>query len=297
MVENSCACSRYVFVDGATAERVEACIGYKMLREPDPKLLSPGLFSLVKLERIVKTGDLGSWSETTLSGPFEATSLHTIPMSYKDQEKQYVSQFLSRFNYLDEVLINAQRLTVIRDGDNGSSSRHCARVVSLSWLLSPPPVRTGRMGALSVFITEVFTQGADLLGFESTPDVLMKTEEGYSLSVDTALGENTIHPDTLVGAGEILPEHGYKPWLMLVYLQQQFQQRSSEFSDEVKPLVEFCDELGTICDFKRFDSYLPLIQRFCFNHDEVRMDAERLGLVSALINLVAVKTDREDFFF
>ncbi|MCV6020566.1 hypothetical protein OFO93_29055, partial [Escherichia coli] len=105
----------------------------------------------------------------------------------------------------------------------------------------------------------------------------MRTDSGYELGVSTGLGENTIHPATLEGAGELRPEHGHKPLLMLVYLQQRF---ADDFSNVEKPLVAFCDEQGDTFDYERFDSLKPLIERFGFSYDEVRADAERLGLVS-----------------
>lgn len=108
----------------------------------------------------------------------------------------------------------------------------------------------------------------------------MRTDSGYELGVSTGLGENTIHPATLEGAGELRPEHGHKPLLMLVYLQQRF---ADDFSNVEKPLVAFCDEQGDTFDYERFDSLKPLIERFGFSYDEVRADAERLGLVSELI--------------
>ncbi len=59
-----------------------------------------------------------------------------------------------------------------------------------------------------------FAKGAGLIGFEVArsegsndllPSVLMRTDSGYELGVSTGLGENTIHPATLEGAGELRP--------------------------------------------------------------------------------------------
>ncbi len=83
------------------------------------------------------------------------------------------------------------------------------------------------------------------------------------------------------------------PLLMLIYLQQRF---ADDFSNVEKPLVAFCDEQGDTFDYERFDSLKPLIERFGFSYDEVRADAERLGLVSELIRLAEIDAEQEDLF-
>lgn len=81
---------------------------------------------------------------------------------------------------------------------------------------------------------------------------------------------------------------------MLVYLQQRF---ADDFSNVEKPLVAFCDEQGDTFDYERFDSLKPLIERFGFSYDEVRADAERLGLVSELIRLARSTPNKRITFF
>ncbi len=189
------------------------------------------------------------------------------------------------------------------EGGNVSAGQ-TASLGSLNWLLSPPSeLPPGDINLFKGFVAGVFAKGAGLIGFEVArsegsndllPSVLMRTDSGYELGVSTGLGENTIHPATLEGAGELRPEHGHKPLLMLVYLQQRF---ADDFSNVEKPLVAFCDEQGDTFDYERFDSLKPLIERFGFSYDEVRADAERLGLVSELIRLAEIDAEQEDHFF
>ena len=62
------------------------------------------------------------------------------------------------------------------------------------------------------FLNRVFDESATLIDFKVERDgssdellsgALMRTDSGFELRVDRSLGENTIHPDTLEGAGEI----------------------------------------------------------------------------------------------
>lgn len=300
MKKNDCLCRRYTLLDVRTAVTTEVCIGYKMLREPSSS--GPGQFMMVELRRTITDGKAENWSERKLEGPFEANGPDTIPMSYKDKESQYVSQFLSQgYSFLDEVLVNAEQDVLERDN---LVVEQTASLRSLNWLLSPPSeLPPGDMNLLKGFVAGVFTKGANLIGFEVArsegsndllPSVLMRTESGYELGVTSGHGENTIHPATLEGAGELIPAHGHKPLLMLIYLQQRF---ATEFSNVTKPLVTFCDDQGEIFKYECFDSLKPLIKRLDFSYDEFREDAERLGLVSKLIRLADIDTEDEDYFF
>ncbi|MFH7098467.1 hypothetical protein ACHWI2_38855, partial [Klebsiella pneumoniae] len=110
---------------------IEVFIGYKLLREPSSS--EPGQFTMVELRRTVTDGKAENWSETKLEGPFEANGPDTIPMSYKDKESQYVSQFLSQgYTFLDEVLVNAETQTVLEGGN--VSAGQTASLGSLNWL-------------------------------------------------------------------------------------------------------------------------------------------------------------------
>ncbi|MDA1379338.1 hypothetical protein PCI56_04890 [Plesiomonas shigelloides subsp. oncorhynchi] len=94
MKKNDCLCRRYTLFDVFTSATMEVFIGYKLLREPSS--LEPGQFTMVELRRTVTDGKAENWSETKLEVPFEANGPDTIPMSYRDKESQYVSQFLSQ---------------------------------------------------------------------------------------------------------------------------------------------------------------------------------------------------------
>lgn len=302
MNKNDCFCRRYTAKEwGNDKTTIEIFIGYKMLREPSSS--GPGQFTLVELRRTVTDGKAENWTEIKLEGPFEATGPDTIPMSYKDKESQYVSQFLSQgYTFLDEVLVNAETQTVLKEGNVSAEQK--TSLGALNWLLSPPSeLPPGDINLFKGFVAGIFAKGAGLIDFEVArnedsndllPSVLMRTDSGYELGVSTCLGENTIHPATLEGAGELRPEYGHKPLLMLVYLQQRF---ADDFSNVNKPLVAFCDEQGDTFVYERFDSFKPLIERFCFNYDAVRADAERLGLVSELIRLSEITTAQDDHFF
>jgi len=189
----------------------------------------------------------------------------------------------------------------VLEGESVSSVQPSHR--SLNWLLSVPH-EIAEVGTRLVMhlIDEVFAKGADALGFEVVrhagsddvlPCVLMKTDSGYVIGVDASLGENSIHPLTLEGAGEICPAHGHKPLLMLVYLQQRLRKY---FPGASRPLVAFCDEQGNAFDYQRFDSLEPIIKRLGFCYDEVRADAEKLGLVSELIRLADIDAGQDYFF-
>ncbi len=94
MKKNDCLCRRYTAKEWGNDETtIEVFIGYKLLGSPAPRRQP---VTMVELRRTVTDGKAENWSETKLEGPFEANGPDTIPMSYKDKESQYVSQFLSR---------------------------------------------------------------------------------------------------------------------------------------------------------------------------------------------------------
>ena len=82
---------------------------------------------------------------------------------------------------------------------------------------------------------------------------------------------------------------------MLIYLQQQYANTFVGVGNA--PWVTFCDEQGNPFEYLNFDSLVPFIERFGFSYDEVRRDAERLGLASELICLAGIETEQEDLFF
>ncbi|MFM5361623.1 hypothetical protein ACET98_11070 [Aeromonas veronii] len=295
---NEYLCRRYTLTNETGWEVKEKLIGFEMLREPTSS--SPGHFRLVEISQVILNGKAQKWVETILSTTFEANTFETIPMVYKDLEKQYVSQLIEQgYVYLDEVLVNAT--TRIVQGLVTVASNPTSGGGSINWLFTPP---SGGGQIYKGFILGTFVKAASLIGFtvkrdkssdEQLPSVLMHTDSGFELRVDRSLGENTIHPDTLEGAGEIRLEHGHLPLLTLIFLQQQYAMTFIGVGDA--PWVSFCDEQGNPFEYSNFDSLVPVIERFGFSYDEVRKDAERLGLASELIRLAGIETEQEDLFF
>lgn len=295
---NDCLCRRYSLANETGWEVKEKLIGFEILREPSTS--APGHFGLVEISQVIVNGKAQQWAQTKLSTTFEANSFETIPMVFRDLEKQYVSQLIEQgYVYLDEVLVNAT--TRIVQGLEKVAANTSTGGCSVNWLSNPP---TGGGQIYKGFLLGTFAKAADLIGFtverkdssdEQLPDVLMRTGSGFELRVDRSLGENTIHPDTLEGAGEIRFEHGHLPLLMLIYLQQQYANTFVGVGNA--PWVTFCDEQGNPFEYSNFDSLVPFIERFGFSYDEVRRDAERLGLASELIRLAGIETEQEDLFF
>ncbi|MDV0844458.1 MULTISPECIES: hypothetical protein [Gammaproteobacteria] len=295
---NDCLCRRYTFSTVTAWQVNQTFIGFKVLREPSSS--APGQLVMVEICQVVINGKAQNWSEQQLGNTFEANSFETIPMVYQDQEKQHVSKLIEQgYVYLDEVLVNATTRIVqevVKERAN-TSPVWC----SVNWLFTPPP---GGGKIYKKFLNRVFAEAATLIEFKVERDgsddeqlsgALMRTDSGFELRVDRSLGENTIHPDTLEGAGEIRYEHGYLPLLILIYLQQQYAYHFVGVSNA--PWVTFCDEQGNPFEYSNFDSLVPFIERFGFSYDEVRKDAERLGLASALIRLAGIETEQEDLFF
>lgn len=295
---NDCLCRRYSLANETGWEVKETLIGFEILREPSSS--SPGHFGLVEISRLITNGKSQQWAKKKLSQTFEANSFETIPMVFRDLEQMYVLQLIEKgYVYLDEVLVNATTRTIqalVKETPN-TPAGGC----SVNWLFTPP---AGGGKIYKEFLNRVFTEAATLIDFNverngSSDDLLsgslMRTESGFELRVDRSLGENTIHPDTLEGAGEIRVEHGHLPLLMLINLQQQYAYHFVGVSNT--PWVTFCDEQGNPFEYSNFDSLVPFIERFGFSYDEVRKDAERLGLASELICLAGIETEQEDLFF
>lgn len=295
---NDCLCSRYSLANETGWEVKEKLIGFEILREPSTS--APGHFGLVEISQVIINGKAQQWAQTKLSTTFEANSFETIPMVFRDLEKQYVLQLIEQgYAFLDEVLVNAT--TRIVQGLGKEAPNTSAGGCSFNWLFTPPE---GGGKIYKDFLNRVFAEAATLIDFKVERDgssdellsgALMRTDSGFELRVDRSLGENTIHPDTLEGAGEIRFEHGHLPLLMLINLQQQYAYHFVGVSNT--PWVKFCDEQGNPFEYSNFDSLVPFIERFGFSYDEVRKDAERLGLASELIRLAGIETEQEDLFF
>lgn len=261
-------------------------------------------YSLVEFYQTVRDDATKIWLEGTLADPFYATGLDTIPMSVQDKKAAYVSQLLSLgYSFQGKVLVNAstQAVEPVADAEVPAAGL-MVDGAALNWLLTPPAEAVPR-AMFRGYLNEIFSQGALKLGFEIgqtdpeqslLPDVLMHVPGQFELRVEGSLRENTLHPATLEGAGELKALNGHKPLLMLLYLQQRLAQ---DFSLATNEGLAFCDEQGQTFRYEKFDSLEPLIERFGFDAEQVRRDAEQLGLVAPIIRLAEIQTDAEDFFF
>lgn len=178
--------------------------------------------------------------------------------------------------------------------------------MTINWLLEPAkdlasvPLRKG-------FLTSIFSQSASRLGYRfftdpyeqpsddsgMLPNVLMHTGS-FTLKVASGLAENAINPITLEGGGEIRSEHGHKPLLMLLLLQKRWRE---EFNTSEGDAVELCDEQGELLDLSRWDSLAKVAVDAGFDTDQVREDAEAIGLIVPLIRLDKIDVDIDDCFF
>lgn len=197
---------------------------------------------------------------------------------------------------LDEALVNAV------GSDSDAEERTFGAV---NWLISPPSTLQQEevKRLLLGFITGVFVKNQKALGFQVEmkdgsdrlmPNMLMALAGGFELKVCPTHGENTLHPHTLEGAGEISHAHGHKPLLMLICLQERFQQ---EWDTATEPLVTLCDEQGNTISYSNFNSLENIIERMGFDYDEVRSDAVKLGLAAEQVNWSEIESDIEDCFF
>lgn len=186
--------------------------------------------------------------------------------------------------------------------------------VAVNWLISPPqlqrdgskPCTSTEKKLLLGFITGVFVTIGRQLGFKVEmdedsgtvmPKVLLTAGNGFQIRVCSSLEENTIHPESLEGAGEITPVHGHVPLLALLYLQDRFE---GEFPEAAGPLVTMCDESGHAFSLSSFDLlYTEVLQRMGFDYDAVFIDAEKVGLIVKMGNWSDpdMEVDVEDFFF
>ncbi|MFC6674301.1 hypothetical protein [Marinobacterium aestuariivivens] len=197
---------------------------------------------------------------------------------------------------LDEAMVNAV------ESDSDAEERTLG---TANWLISPPKAmqQEDAKRLLLGFITGVFVKSSKALGFEvemkkdsdsPVPDVLMASVGGFELKVCSTFGENTLHPSTLEGAGEITSAHGHRPLLMMICLQERFQ---LEWPDVTEPLVTLCDEQGNTISYSNFNSLENAIERMGFDYETVRSDAVKLGLATEQVNWSEIQSDIENCFF
>lgn len=169
----------------------------------------------------------------------------------------------------------------------------------VNWMIySPEDFVPGERKVVLKFIEGVFSEQSKALEFkiDMQHNVLMADTSGFELKVCPMNKENTLHPDTLNGAGEILQIHGHKPLLMLIYLKERFQQEWGDVATYL-PEVVFCDEQAAIVSYYNFNSLERIIEYMEFDYDAVRRDAVKLGLATEQIDWSKVESDIEDCFF
>lgn len=180
----------------------------------------------------------------------------------------------------------------------------------INWMISPPPSLQNKEGRklLLDFIAGVFLSKREELGYtvkvsndaesKLMPEVLMGDvgSDGFAIEVNSSFGVNTLHPDSLEGAGEITSLDGDKPFLMLLCLQERF---SAQWPDVTVPLVQFCDEQGNTIDFQsnRMMSLKEIIDRMGFDFNAFWDAAEKIGIAPERVDLSRLSTEIEDFYF
>lgn len=183
--------------------------------------------------------------------------------------------------------------------------------VAFNWLLGNTKQigQPDELNLLKSLVAQTFIEGSNIFGYEFSATneipsgqshqvlmgaVLMNLKNGFSICCDCTRKENTIDPMYMDGAGEILPEHGYVPILMLVALQRKL---NSAFPKLDKPLLSFCDEQGEAIDFNQFDSFRVVVDKFGFDKKSFFKDAEKLNLVAEVIELDEIDSEQENMFF
>ena len=192
---------------------------------------------------------------------------------------------------LDEAMVNALKLDV----DNRAYS-------TINWHISPPRALQGEEAKrlLLGFIIGVLGKSGKALGCkvgvstEDDPIEAITTESGFKLNVCSSNKENTLHPKTLEGAGEITNAHGHKPLLMMIHLQKRFHEEWESVSTE---LVNICDDQGSSIIYSEFSSLENVIESMGFNYSEVRSDAAKLNLTTEIFDWQSANTDIEDCYF
>ena len=173
---------------------------------------------------------------------------------------------------------------------------------SLSWMVLPPRLNEDDKYLLRQILLETFKSGADKFGFDISghgeesgglPSSLMNTGS-FELSVKSRTGENSIDPNLLEGAGELRHEHGYKPLLMMLYLQKRLKENLPSTGES---LLQMADSNGSEITFDRFNNLQPLIEKMGFDFGEVRKDAVKLGLAEEIIDLSSISVPDENFYF
>ena len=123
--------------------------------------------------------------------------------------------------------------------------------------------------------------------------ILEVKESGFTLVFSPSLAENTIHPSTMEGAGSITAEYGYLPILFFAYLRQQIKRADPNLIGN----LTFCDEAGDSIELDEWKGLKYELERLGFDPALVRVDAEAIGFVDAIIRLDQLCSDVPSMFF
>ena len=104
--------------------------------------------------------------------------------------------------------------------------------------------------------------------------------------------DNQFHPYTCEGAGEVTCEYGHIPILFFASLKKRINE-VPELADK----LTFCDEQGEGVQLNDWPELKGELRRMGFNPNQVRLDAEAIGFVDAIIHLDQIVTNESPMFF
>jgi len=126
---------------------------------------------------------------------------------------------------------------------------------------------------------------------------ILSIDTGYRLVFSEGFGENQIHPVTLEGAGEVLPEHGYSPILFFAALQKKMKEELPLHACK----FTFCTEVGEpvrLDDWPKLKAELSRLGIFESDaFDCIRAKAEAVGFVDPIFRLDKLGDDEPSNFF
>ena len=216
----------------------------------------------------------------------EAVALNADSISITETEKMHkeIGRLVSEgFSLVDECLVNLDRKSfeVIAIKDEAS----------IGWLITG---MNGGLVAQENCIRNAVCCFADTLGLPLDEPIVSITAGSYTINLGNGYGSNEINIDSMSGAGEIFPHHGYLAFLLLLYLQHCLER---EFP-QANALV-FCDDLGKPMKYKGFPSIKNcLVSFFACSNDDIETFEElavTLGLIEE--SLSAISTDKPSFYF
>ena len=231
-----------------------------------------------------------------------------LPSDMRDALTELVTRRTNEgYAFVGKVRVNAESS---EEGDD-AVTKEAGNGFGVSWMMHPVtdettlPLRKGLLYGL--FSTNAKADKLDFFYGKDSPDDQPVDESGmlpnvlmdtgcYRLIVDRQPHEHAIHPGTLEGAGEIRFEHGYRPLLMLALVRKRLK---DEFgASQADSALQFVGMDGELLEFNEWSDISAVIEQYGFDPDQVRQDAEAIGLVAKLIRLNEIEVDNvEDCFF